>query len=627
MNESILTRRSVLLGGASMLGIWKVGLPPHTAVSEESTMQWTETQRYSLSEALKKADEQYDPEAKMITSPASDVGYHTTITEGVVHPTRTSLEYAVALLDSGEENRLLRARDILNAVIALQDRDPLHATYGIWPWYLEEPLDKMSPPDWNWADFCGVQLLAAWVDHRQRLGGDLANKIQEAIVHAAKSIQRRNVGYDYTNIAIMGTYVTLVAADRFEMDDLNQYANDRLNKYYKYLFEQNSFSEYNSPTYTIVAIKELTRMLMHVRDEEARKKIQQIHDFAWKHATCRFHSPTRQWAGPHSRSYSTLLSKETVHLLEYAAGEKGRVTQERPISLGLSSYRLALHCPDNCLEFFAPIQEPRSVAEVFRQSPTPEQSTTGCTYLHPLFTLGTINQGDFWNQRRPFIAYWGTADKPAYLQVRFLHDGYDFCSAIPFIVHEKGRALATIVFTTDYGDKHPSLDRVKKSTIRAKDLRLRFEFGGDINKLVFVPIDGQEGMIFVNDRSTQIQIRPIADPFGQGRFTWEIGQNPTLRWVDAVAYSGEEKEIDFSQLEKAFLAFAFQIFSSEEKPAPMDSIDFKEENNRAQLLWKLTTGDTQSRAVSQFQIEFPMKPAKKSDLLNGYKITTLQVSG
>ena len=70
-------------------------------------------------------------------------------------------------------DRLKRAEKILRTVISLQDRNPDSRTYGIWSWFAEEPLDKMSPPDWNWADFCGTQLLQVAIDHKDRLPADL----------------------------------------------------------------------------------------------------------------------------------------------------------------------------------------------------------------------------------------------------------------------------------------------------------------------------------------------------------------------------------------------------------------------------------------------------------------------
>jgi len=211
--------------------------------------------------ALSKQDARYDPAEKMIRRPFSSPGYHTTLKGGYVHPPRDSLNYAVALLDSGEPARLKRAQDILRKVISLQDQNPNSRTYEIWSWFAEEPLEKMSPPDWNWADFCGTQLLQVAHEHMNRLPDELQQQVKDSIIHAAYSIKRRNVGPGYTNIAIMGTYVTLTAGELFGVDELTDYGKKRLKRFYDYTFEQGSFREYNSPTYTVVAIKELSRML------------------------------------------------------------------------------------------------------------------------------------------------------------------------------------------------------------------------------------------------------------------------------------------------------------------------------------------------------------------------------
>ena len=101
----------------------------------------------------------------MLRCPLHSPGYHTTLTGGMTHPTRESLTYAAALLDTGEEELRQRAQGILRRILALQDQDPSSKTYGIWSWFAEEPLTQMSPPDWNWADFCGTQLLEVALNH------------------------------------------------------------------------------------------------------------------------------------------------------------------------------------------------------------------------------------------------------------------------------------------------------------------------------------------------------------------------------------------------------------------------------------------------------------------------------
>ncbi|MHC4313145.1 MAG: hypothetical protein ACYSW3_11850 [Planctomycetota bacterium] len=174
-------------------------------------------QKAGFLKALQQKDPQYDPAEKMLRARFSSPGYHTTLKAGYVHRTRDSLSYAVALLDTGKPERLKRAQDILRRLIALQDQKPKSRTYGIWSWFLEEPLDKMSPPDWNWADFCGTQL--------HRLPDDLQEKVRQSIIHASYSIKRRNVGPGYTNIALMGTYVTHVAGELFDVPELTEYAH------------------------------------------------------------------------------------------------------------------------------------------------------------------------------------------------------------------------------------------------------------------------------------------------------------------------------------------------------------------------------------------------------------------
>ena len=61
-----------------------------------------------------------------------------------------------------------------------------------------------------------------------------SRRSSDSILHAARSIVRRNVGPGYTNIALMGTYVTLVAGERFATPDLADYGQQRLRRFHDY---------------------------------------------------------------------------------------------------------------------------------------------------------------------------------------------------------------------------------------------------------------------------------------------------------------------------------------------------------------------------------------------------------
>jgi hypothetical protein len=534
-----------------------------------SAADLTDAQRAALRQALEPLHAQYDPAERMIKRPFSSPGYHTTLKGGDVHPTRESLRYAAALLDTGIDEHRERAAAIIDRVIALQDQNPQNRTYGIWSWFLEEPLEKMSPPDWNWADFCGKELLQVALFHRERLPAELMARVDESIGHAARSIQKRNVGPGYTNIAILGTYVTLVAAETYDIADLREYAMARLRRVHEHATRQGAFTEYNSPTYTLVTLKALALLRAHVKDDGARRLVDDLYRMAWEEVAHHFHPPTRQWAGPHSRAYRTLLDDSRLGFIQRATS--GRVDfglADAPIDL--ESYRVPVDCPRDLEPFFTKLDAPRTVTKTFVKDEPP---VVGTTYLHPKFTLGTINRGDLWNQRRALVAYWGDAKSHAYLHVRFLHDGYDFAAAQFFSVQKEGTALAAINFATDGGDTHVSLDRIKNGTITAKDLRLRFEFGGAVEDLeIKMRADFPEREV----RHGPVRIYPMVH-FGEidnvaGESRWEVNTQDGRKCLDLVLYHGEEIDVAFDQMATAGIGLSVQIRLDEEQPPRPDRL-------------------------------------------------------
>lgn len=526
---------------------------------------WSATQLSRLRQALESWHPRYDPAERMIRRPFSSPGYHTALKGGEVHPTRDALNYAVALLDTGEPALLQRAEDILRRVLALQDQDPESKTYGIWSWFLEEPLDQMAPPDWNWADFCGVQLLQVALDHRRRLAPDLAAEVDAAIQHAARSIRRRNVGPGYTNIAIMGAYVTLVAAELYRLEDLREYARNRWRAFHAFTRRSGAFSEYNSPTYTVVALKELGRMRQHVRDAEMRRLVEEVYRFAWEEIAHHFHAPTRQWAGPHSRAYHTLLPADVLALLERSTEGRLAFATGEPAP-ALDEHRVPTPCPRDLEPFFMALLAPREVVKTFVPGEPP---VTGTTFLHPQFALGSINRGDLWNQRRALLAYWGTAEAPSYLHLRCLRDGYDFAAAQFFSVQRGSDLLAGVNFATDGGDTHVSLDRLQNATVRARDLRLRFEFGGAAGGRSLPTPARLEDPLTLRWGEVRLDLSVPYARFGDAVGRWETGQDASKRlaWLDVVLYAGEHADIRLDQLEQAVAGLAVR-FSDRDEAGP-----------------------------------------------------------
>lgn len=586
-----LTRRQLAQTGAAALlalAADRVGVRASISLDEDRfTINLTAQQKARLLKALEEQDPRYDAKARLVERHLGGAyQYHTNLRNTIAHPTRESIGYAVALLDTGDAARETRAFDIIRRILDLQDKGPNGKWVGIWGWYAEEPPQKMSPADWNWADFIGVQLLQIVLSHRSRLPEDIATGIQEALKRATFSIRRRDVQPGYTNIAIMGTYVTLVAGETYGDADLTAYGLSRLHKFHEFSQYHGAFNEFNSPTYTIVALEEIARLKEHARSAEAMPLIDAIYRMAWEEIAHHFHAPTRQWAGPHSRAYSDLLPAGILAIIERNTSDRVQfgVAEDHPSA---TEHRFVAPCPADLEEFFIS-PAPRTLVKTFIKGDSP---TFGTTCLTPKFALGSVNQGDLWNQRRPLIAYWGTAEKPACVRVRFLHDGYDLAAVRWWSTQRDGNVLAAIALATDGGDKHPSIDRIKDATLVAKDLRLRFEFSGAAGtaKLTAPPGLAQEAKAVFDDIHIGIAI-PHAR-WGEACGTWEAGtavkedRNGAAKAAvfDVVYHSGEERSFKLNELAEAAAVIAFRIGTTDQ---PIGEVSVKHDKDLLRLEWE-----------------------------------------
>jgi hypothetical protein len=559
----------------------------------------TEKEREKFGQALARLDEHYDPAEQLLAWYLDKPAVYASAWSGTAHNIRTSLDYAVALLDSGTEQNRLRAIDVVQRVIALQDTDPLSATFGIWSWYLEEPLDKMTTPDYNWADFCGIQLLQITLDHVNRIPDELQGRVKQAIRNACASIMKRKVPPTYTNVAIMDVYVTLVAGERFSWEETLEFGRKQLWILYDFTLKNGTFTEYNSPTYTVTALTDLTRILDHVQDAQCRNMAEELHRLAWRCIAIHFHPPTGQWAGPHARCYHSLQGNGLWSLLQLATGGKVRFLEDEDVEIGIDYPRLRFRCPEEFIPYFQRLEQPRTEKESFTETYylydpffsnhlDPEGPKQEATVFHtPAFSLGTFRVSDLWNQRRALVAYWGKRERPSYLHLRCLKGGFDYSSAVLGAVQSEGRVLGAVQFATDGGDTHLYLDKVRNATIEVADFRLRFEFGGDLDQLV-LPASWQEGetaLIRSGDLTIRLHV-PYAR-FGSTSVRFETGRDQQTAWFDIVLYSGERKLICFSDLEEACCAFALDIAAGTdawERPFPKPA--FSTNAGSGLLTWK-----------------------------------------
>lgn len=527
-----------------------------------------EQEKPLFEQMMARIDRTYDPNACAVTQWRGENGYHSTIVNQYVHSTRESLGYAYQLLNRDHPGDRERAMDILDCIVPLQDTDPASRTYGIWSYYTEEPLSQMAPPDWNWADFCGKEIMHILLDHPDKLPPEMTAMLRRSLHHACNSIRIRDMGPGYTNISVMGTYVTLVGGGLLGDDSLVQYAKRRLRTLHKFNIEKGSFNEYNSPTYTLVLADDLSNACKYAKDPEDLALFEDLSDLAWRTVAEHYHFKTKQWAGPHARAYTMLQTKalqlKIQRALDYRIQLVGLDEEGIADLLPMDFFSLNHCCPAKYVPYFT---QEREAAEINQRI---YQSDIATAYIAPNYTIGNFYQCTFWNQKRNMLCYFGDEKGPVYCGLKVLHDFYDYSSGVIVTAQQKNRCVSLINFITDGGDTHCSLDMVKNATIAASDIRIRFEFGGAIDDLTVS--EKEPGHYLVQKDGVRIRTLVPYVKFGDFPVSFDLHReedhiNETgghsvkgaVCCLDIVLYHGQKREINFKELDECVCTFAFEI--------------------------------------------------------------------
>lgn len=551
-------------------------------IKRQRSIQLSKDEQQILTNLLKKNENSFDANANMIVTRVNGYQYHTDATSGNYHQVRSSFQYALALLNAGDKSLYTRAFAVIAKTLSLQDTVATSPTCGVWPYYLEEPLQtKKSPPDYNMADFNAVTLIEICINHQQAIPDTLYKRLQHAILLAANSITKRNVSLGYTNIALMDTYVTYMAGYLLNNAALIQYGTNKLNEFYKYTLDKKGFTEYNSPNYTITAMEELNRMQLYFVNDNDRKKVDSLYHLCWQILARHYHIPSGQWTGPHSRSYSSIVSKPFYNLLAEASNSK--IEKEEPSLYSYATYRRYKHVmPKDVEQYFLTASYPRTETDIFEPD-TPQ--IIGTSYLASHFALSSINHATLWNQRRPLIAYWGSKQQPKYLQVRFLHDNYDFSTASISAVQTENKVLAAINLVTGLGDKHITIDRIKDGKFEASDLRLRFEFGNTQFATSFKLPTVYNAPITIQSEGLAFQINLFEANFNNQIGYWEKGTDGKTSWIDFVLYKGNMANFNLLEIQKCITAFTLSI-SEEKRIQQTATPKYWYENNLLKATWE-----------------------------------------
>lgn len=532
----------------------------------------------SVIKEVENTSKNYDSTAHLIKAKAFK-HYHSDLDETyTIHNILQSFNYAVALLDSYQPANYNRAFEVLRACLNLQDTNPQSKTFGVWPYFQEEPFaTKKSPPDRNWADFCSVRILRIINNHYSVLPEDLKLQLYHALNNATIEIKTRNIKPDYTNICLMGLHVCYMAAIMYNDAELLSYSRKRLQDFYECTLLNKGFIEYNSPAYTKLALDEVWELKKNVSNKKDYAMLDSIYNIGWGVVAKHYHKNSAQWAGPHGRAYSVLTNAGIYNWLYTSSN--GLINPVTQISFSKTEDHILKHrIPGYLLPYFSNPQYPRLQLDTFihaNQSfeinPMVSYQTTdtvrkltiknviGKSYLTNSYVLSSINKSTLWDQRRPIMAYWGTSKKNNYMRVRLLHDMSDYAAANVFCDQDSTHILGAINFTTNGGDTHVSIDAIKNATIKATDLRLRFEFGGNVGDVLFTEIDSLKRSAVINSDRLKCRIDIPYVKFDGFNPVFSVGSDATIKWIDLIIYNGAQREINFNKIKEAVIGFMIAV--------------------------------------------------------------------
>ena len=475
--------------------------------------------------------------------------YHTKITQGKVHFYMTNADRMVALFDSGRPRDIEIGLKVVDAILAGQCKKE-GATFGLWPYFYEESLEEMDAPDWNMADFNGINLLQLLLDYEDLLGYERTQKVKQACHDACRCIMHRDVTITYTNVTIMDIYMTLVFGERYD-EEILAYGKKKLKRFYHLVMNQQSFEEHSSPTYSVIVVDIIGLMLQHVKDADSLLMINELNDLEWSVISEHYHPKTGEWAGPMSRAYANFLDDTKHSFFEKALDFKIKLCDEQ--NFGLMDMRYDVVCPEKYVDFFTNQEKTLDRIKLLSRGfnyPYYEPPRIESLYISKDFTLGSFCLCGGWHQHKTLMAHFGDKQKKYCMHYRVLHNLYDFCSGFTATLQKSSTALSVTNFHTNRGDTHNDLDKVKNATISANDLRVRYQVEANTDGI----IDDIEIVKSENGCKLTIAGVPVEIGFDFAEISgltpyFEIGKDGRFLNIDMVFYSGDATNINLNKLD------------------------------------------------------------------------------
>lgn len=479
--------------------------------------------------------------------------YHSNLKPGEYHFINSSTKLAAAIFSCEYEEYYHIANEMLKKVLSFQCKKGEVA--GLWPYYSEETINEMVAPDHNFADFNAYPMLYILKEHKDKLEDGLFVAISEACILACKAIIRRNLTIIYTNPVVMGVYCTVVCGELLGIDEFIEFGRNKLDKFY-FNVMNNGYDEYNCPGYSMLIVYIYSLMLRHFSDPDMKNKAMELYRKVWIMLGEHYHPGTNEFTGPNWRQYTNFSSQDEN------SGSSG-VLGLRYENGGLMDQVYKVKIPEDIKLLFTQKEKNTDFRRVVSKGylyPWLGYPITDTQHIRPKYTLGSFSMDDCWNQRRNVVSYICDNDKKVCIRLRTYHNDYDFCSAFAVTAQEGNVALSLTNFHTNRGDTHVDLDMVKNATINATALRVLYQIEANCYGIIEkIKTQKTEKGCKLEILGTKVEINfPFIEATGLNPH-FAITVNDREMYVEALLYSGKEREINLNSLESLAVVSVLSI--------------------------------------------------------------------
>ncbi len=449
--------------------------------------------------------------------------------------------------------------DIIDKVLSARFNDINSEFYGIFPYdYYESPED-FHVPDYDYQATILVPLIEIYFEFGSILPKEITDKIKNACLTTAFALTYVQDYIDTHNI-VLEILCLICIGENFDNLEIFNAGIHKLHTLVYFTLYNDSFMEYNHPEKILTSAEGINYFKQYIKDTNSLIGIQELENSIFTCFYTHFNPKLMQWSGPLSIIENSLfLSDDYIKRIK-------SITNQNNLK--------GLRIPKDYYHF-SPTSGNKFVQTLTSRGfsyPHWKFSLVASSYNTATYSLGSFNHDDMWSRRKPCIGFFGTPEEPYCIYMRCMLNNEDFSSGAFHSVQHKGSLLGHIGFSTNRGFKN--LDMDCKKIYKMRDLRIRLQIDGNTSVLNY---SKNNETISVMYNHLSIIFRLHYAQFNGHKANYQITTLQNSFCIDIILYSGEETDLDLSEIDEAITAFSLSMGTN--KNYHMPDVRTYNENN------------------------------------------------